>query len=242
MSEPVLVYQSEWNQLYCGDSLAFLKDRATESVHLVVTDPPYGVAYQSNTRTDKFAKIANDLPEDRAAVREIVEHCVRVVRQNRHIYSFGPSDVLSGLKVSEITELVWDKNTPASGDLSSPWSKNHEYIQFCTSKFRHAGQTGKEGLPNRLRKGSVLTFTRPTGRKVRHPTEKPVGLLRELVESSSKQGEIVIDPFAGVGSTAVAATLLGRRCISVELDEGYAQIALERIKQAEGVYAEGVRV
>lgn len=236
MVVPVLLYQSELNQLYCGDSLEFLKDRATESVHLVVTDPPYGVGYQSNTRTDKFSKIANDGPEDRATVREIIEQCVRVVRQNRHIYSFGPADVLEGLKVSEITELVWDKNTPASGDLSSPWSKNHEYIQFCTSKFRHAGQKGKEGLPNRLRKGSVLTFTRPTGRNVRHPTEKPVPLLRELIESSSKQSEIILDPFAGVGSTAVAATLLGRRTISCELNPEYAEIALARIKSAEAAY------
>lgn len=232
----MLLYQSDFNQLYCGDSLEFLKDRATESVHLVVTDPPYGVSYQSNSRTDKFAQIANDKPEDRAAVREIMEHAVRTVRQNRHIYSFGPSDCLRGLKVSEITEIVWDKNTPASGNLSSPWSKQHEYIQFCTSKFRHAGQTGKQGLPNRVRKGSVLTFTRPTGRNVRHPTEKPVPLLRELIESSSKQGEIILDPFAGVGSTAVAATLLGRRSISVELNPEYAAIALERIRAAEEAY------
>jgi DNA modification methylase len=233
MADLTLLYQSEINQLYVGDSLTYLQQRPTESVHLILTDPPYGVAYQSNTRTEKFDHIANDQPEDRAVVLDIMRECVRTVKQNRHLYSFGPPDVFQGLKVSEITELVWDKNTPASGDLTSPFSKQHEYIQFCTSKFRHAGQTGKSGLPNRVRKSSVLTFTRPTGRNVRHPTEKPVPLLRELIESSSKQSEIILDPFAGVGSTAVAATLLNRRAISIELNPEYAEIARQRIIQAE---------
>jgi DNA modification methylase len=68
---------------------------------------------------------------------------------------------------------------------------------------------------------------------VRHPTEKPLGLLREFVESSSKGGELVLDPCAGIGSTGVAAVLAGRRTIMVEKHEGYAAEAVERVRRAE---------
>jgi site-specific DNA-methyltransferase (adenine-specific) len=81
----------------------------------------------------------------------------------------------------------------------------------------------------------VLRFGRRTGRTVRHPTEKPTDLLAELIESSSRVGEVVLDPFAGVGSTGVAAILRGRRALLVEVDERYAEIAVERLRVAEAL-------
>lgn len=90
----------------------------------------------------------------------------------------------------------------------------------------------------RLRKGSVLTFGRRTGRTLRHPTEKPLNLLRELVESSSRVGELILDPYAGVGSTGVTAILAGRRALLVELEEKYCEIAISRLKKAEQLLGE----
>ena len=86
-----------------------------------------------------------------------------------------------------------------------------------------------------MRKGSVLRFNPPTGRKVRHPNEKPVALLRELIESSTRSGDVVLDPFAGSGSTAVAAVLSGRRAVLVESDERWLSLAIERVQAAEQI-------
>ena len=108
----------------------------------------------------------------------------------------------------------------------------HEPITFAVSKHRHAGKAGASSVPARLRKGSILTYPRPTGRKVRHPSEKPVGLLRELIESSSRQGETVLDPYAGTGSTGVAALLANRYAVLVELDEATAHTTRERLNAA----------
>jgi DNA modification methylase len=83
----------------------------------------------------------------------------------------------------------------------------------------------------------VLSFMPQTGRKVRHPSEKPLGLLRELIESSSRQGELVLDPCAGSGSTGVAAVLLGRRSLLIESHEPYARLAADRVREAEKVAA-----
>lgn len=237
--EPELLHEGPLATVWRGDALPVLEKMRTESLDLVVTDPPYGVDWQSGFRTDTFDRLANDGEADRDSIREILRHSVRLVGQNRHLYVFGPGDVLEGLKVSAVTPLIWDKATLGAGDLSAAWSPAHEPISFMTSKHRHAGQTGKEGVPNRLRKGSVLRFPRPTGRKVRHPSEKPVPLLRELIESSSRQGETVLDPFAGIGSTGVAAVLSGRRVVLVELDPRWAEIAVERVRKAEEIVALG---
>lgn len=232
-------YESPLVTLYLGDSLELLPALAKESLDLIVTDPPYGVDWRSNTRADAFDKIANDGSGDRDLVRDILTECVRVVGQNRHLYVFGPTDVLDGQKVSEVVELIWDKGTLGSGDMTAAWGPQHERISFTVSKFRHAGKAGLPVTPARLRKGSILRYTRPTGRTVRHPSEKPVGLLRELIESSSRQGETVLDPFAGVGSTGVAAVLSGRRAVLMECNERYAEIAATRLEQAERIYADG---
>lgn len=226
-------YSTERATLHLADARDVLAEFVTESVDLVVTDPPYGQAFVSNQRVERFETIALDGGDDRDAIRDVLEECVRLVGQNRHLYVFGPEDVLEGLKVTKPVTLMWDKTMMSGGDLTAPWGRSHEPISFVVSRHRHAGQSGGAAIPARIRKGSVLRFGRRTGRTVRHPTEKPVDLLAELIESSSRVGDLVFDPFAGVGSTGVAAILRGRRALLVEVDERYATIAAERLQQAE---------
>jgi DNA modification methylase len=117
------------------------------------------------------------------------------------------------------------------GDLQLPWSKQHEYIQFTVyepSKANRGKGTGR--LAARVRKGSVLSFQRTNAvQNKNHPTEKPVEILREMVESSSCIGQTVLDPFAGSGSTLVAAYLEGRSAIGIELEERYCEVAAKRL-------------
>lgn len=233
--EAVIAYQSERVTLWHGSALNVLPTLPTESVDLVLTDPPYGVDFASGFRSESFGTIANDGAGDRGGVHEALRECVRLVGQNRHLYVFGPSDVLEGLKVGERTELIWDKGIIGAGNLSAPWGPAHEPITFAVSKHRHAGQTGRCSPAVRMRKGSVLRFTRPTGRKVRHPNEKPVALLRELIESSTRVGDTVLDPFAGSASTGVAAVLGGRKAVLCEVDERWLPLAVERITEAEAI-------
>jgi DNA modification methylase len=226
--------------VYHGDALEVLVMLETESVDLVIVDPPYGAEWRSNRRAETFDELANDGPDDRYGIHLALRECVRLVAQNRHLYVFGPDDVLAELKVSERAELVWSKGRPGLGDLSAPFGPAHERLTFAVSKHRHGGQRDCAAHPVRLRKGSVLDYPAPTGRNVRHPSEKPVALLRELVESSSRQGETVLDPFAGTGATGVAAILSGRRTIAVELVEQYADLTAQRLQRAERLWNEGL--
>lgn len=229
------VYQSELATVWLGDARDVLATVPKESVDLILTDPPYGVEWQSNRRAERMTQLVGDGAHEREMVAEVLTQCVRIVGQNRHLYVFGPADVLAGQKVSEVVELIWDKGIIGSGDITSSWGPQHERISFCTSKFRHAGEAGKPGVPTRMRKGSVLEFMRPTGRKVRHPSEKPVPLLAELIESSSRRGDLVVDAFAGVGSTGVAAILSGRRALLIEKDAQWIPPMIERIRNAEEI-------
>lgn len=239
-----IAYQSDRVTLYHGLAGDVLAQIPTESVDLVLTDPPYGVEWRSNVRAQRFDMLAGDGADDaqRADIRAVLADCVRVVGQGRHLYVFGPDDVLDGLKVSATASLVWDKAIMGAGDLSAPWGPAHEPITFAVSKHRHAGESGKSSVPVRMRKGSVLRFTRTTGRKVRHPSEKPVGLLRELVESSTRAGDMVLDPFAGIASTGVAAVLAGRRAILAEVDEQWIGPAVDRLRSAERLADEAAAI
>jgi DNA modification methylase len=234
----VIAYQSERVTIHHGDSLAVLPTLPTESFDLILTDPPYGLEFQSGFREATFDQILNDTPADRDGIRLTMIECVRLVGQKRHLYVFGPRDVLAGLKVTETADLVWDKGKTGMGNLSSSWGPAHEPITFAVSLHRHAGQVGRSSPAVRLRKGSVLRFNPPTGRKVRHPNEKPVALCRELIESSTRQGDVVLDPFAGSGSSGVAAVLGGRRAVLVENDDRWLALAIERIIHAEKIAEE----
>lgn len=224
-------YERDGITIYHGDCRDILPSLGAGSVDLIVTDPPYGVSWQSNRRPEAPRKIDGD--EDQQVAIEGISLSLRSLRQGRHLYIFGRYD-LSPLPLTSSVELIWDKQIMGTGDLSLPWGPAHEPIQFAVyipSKATRSKGGGR--LSARLRKGSILRHPRLHGKGVsNHPTEKPVPLLRELIESSSCIGETVLDPFMGVGSTLVAAQIEGRKAIGIELDERYCEIAANRLRQA----------
>ena len=222
-------YERNGIQIWHADCREVLPTLAAGSVDLIVTDPPYGQGYESGWRADSFGPIAGDTNVDVALAG--IRAALRCLRHHRHIYMFGRYD-LSKLPLTEAAELIWDKGLMGAGNLTSAWGTQHEYIQFTVYRPSAANRADGQGrLAARLRRGSVLRHPRANSGQVRHPTEKPVPLLRELIESSSCFGEMVLDPFAGVGSTLVAAQLEGRRAIGIEIEERYCEIAARRLAQ-----------
>lgn len=228
-----ILYRSDRATVILGDARDELAELGTESVGLVIVDPPYGVEWQSRRRAETFDVLHGDGAEQRDDVRAILEQAVRVVGQHRHLYVFGPEDALAGLRIKRPVELIWDKGTIGSGDTTAAYGPAHERLSFAVSAHTHGAEIGLDGVPARLRKGTIIRATRPTGVSVRHPSEKPVTLLAELVESSSRAGELVLDPCAGSGSTGVAAILRGRRALLIESHEPYARLAVDRVRAAE---------
>lgn len=223
-------YRDDSCTIYHGDCRDILPQLPSDSIDLIVTDPPYGVRWQSGNRTLRFDMIAGDDSTDAAVAG--IGLCISLLRRGRHIYAFGKYD-LSGLGVAGPAELIWDKEIFSAGDLSIPWGSQHETISFyVNNKDGKLNKSPDGALTTRLRRGSVIRCKRLNGEAIsRHPTEKPVRLLRQLIESSSIMDETVLDPFMGVGSTLVAASVESRKSIGIELEEKYCEEAAKRLSQ-----------
>jgi site-specific DNA-methyltransferase (adenine-specific) len=206
--------------LYRGDCLDIL---ASVESHVVITDPPYGVTYQSNSAAGRGTKpITNDGTRlSLALYRQIIP-----LLKTGHVLWFTRWDAwpdvwaVLGQYYPIRGLLVWDKGTPGMGDLSH-WGPSYEMIASAGSGFLRGG-----------RDGSVLRFNTVKGLGRNHPTEKPVDLLAHLIEKISDPGDTILDPFMGSGTAAVACARTGRKFIGCEIDAAYFQTACRRAEQA----------
>ena len=211
--------------LMLGDCLERMKEIPDGSVDMILTDPPYGMDFQSNHRKISHKKIKNDL--DLSWLEVWVDEIFRVAANNTAHYvfcSFHNVDKFkqaleSRFKIKNM--LIWEKNNTSMGDLKGDFAPKYEMIIFI-----HKGRR----LINGKRDSNILKFSR-TGNKL-HPTQKPVDLLEYLLTKFSDEKQTVLDPFMGSGSTGVAAKNLNRNFIGIEMDEGYFKIAQDRIKNA----------
>lgn len=210
-------YQDALVTLYHGDAIE-LVDTWT-SADVMICDPPYGMSYVSHqAKKTRSLAIAGD---ESTAVRD------RVLKAwgNKHAAVFGtwrcqrPSDYRN--------LVVWDKSDgtgPGMGDLGAIFGSSHEEIYIFGRWLRE----GRKRRPSVIRTAVGMSSL---ARKVGHPTPKPVELMEDIIEASPPG--VICDPFAGSGSTLLAARNLGRRIVGVELDERYCEIAALRLAGAD---------
>ena len=211
--------------LRLGDCLELMKDIPDGSVDLVLTDPPYGMAFKSNYRKEKYNEIQND--KSLEWLERYISECYRVLKNNSAIYCFCSwhnvdvfkQAIEKKFKVKNI--LIWEKNNTSMGDLKGSYAPKYEMIIFA-----HKGRK----LLNGFRYADIIKANR-TGNK-NHPTEKPVDLLKTFICNSTDENAVVFDGFMGSGSCGVACVNTNRHFIGIELDEDYFNIAKKRIEEA----------
>jgi site-specific DNA-methyltransferase (adenine-specific) len=210
-----------------GDAAAVSGKLGT--IDLLVTDPPYGMNWVSG-RGVQFGSIRGD--DGSMSIVDFLRPVVKVLRRGRHIYCFGAKD-FGDLPISGTTELIWDKGIISLGNLECPWGLSHERILFGVYNLSASDRKrGGGNLAARMRKKSVLHCDRLHSEAVKlHPTQKPVAILRELIESSSMIGEIVFDPYCGSGSTLIAARVEGRHFLGIDIEPKYCEIARQRLAE-----------
>jgi adenine-specific DNA-methyltransferase len=205
------------NRIIHGDCISVMKTMPEASVDLIATDPPYLVSYQSRDGRS----IANDTTSEWLV--PAFHELYRVLKNNRFLVSFYSWNKVDRFFAAwkdagfrPVGHLVWVKN----------YHSNERFVRYCHEAAYLLAKGEPEKPPVALR--DVLDWTY-TGDGL-HPTQKPVMAMVPLVLAFSRVGEVVLDPFAGSGTTAVAAQSLGRRFIGIELDENYARIAEERLR------------
>jgi site-specific DNA-methyltransferase (adenine-specific) len=226
MSDEVRSMTLEVDRIYCGDCLDLMKEIPDKSVNLVLTDPPYGIGYQSNWCKDgpRFEKIVND----DALCIEWLPDAFRVTSPDGSLVCFCRWDVEGEFKeaIEECgyrvkSQIVWDRVVHGMGDLKGQFAPRHDVAWFATvsERFEFKGQ----------RPPSVLAFQRPPPEAMIHPTQKPIALFERLILSLTSPGDTVLDPFLGSGTTAIACLRTGRHYIGIEKHEPYFLKAQERI-------------
>lgn len=231
------------NKIIHGNCLQILKEMPDDSINLIVTDTPYGIQYQSNHQhCDNRGEIAivKDRPDyfdeihgDDTIPVEWLPDAYRILKNNTAIYVFchwskwhilHPAVTHAGFICKNM--IVLNKSNHGMGDLQGQYAPKHELLLFAT-KGRH-----------------ILSFDKRTpdiwnvpvqfsGAKRFHPNEKPFGWLAPCILNSSKPNDLVLDPFAGSGSTGIVAKYLGRQYCMIEIDAKYVDVIQKRLNSKE---------
>ena len=216
------------NKTVIGDCTIYNCDfremlEAIEPANLIIADVPYGCRYKTRHR------YASDRPKplafDDKPHLEFVPPLVKAVKPDSAVYlctRFAEyalwEQALKDAGATIKTTIVWDKGNWTAGDLHGDFGNQVELLLFA-----HVGRpTLRQGRPSNL-------WSIPRERHSWHPTPKPVELFRRCIINSSDAGDLVLDPFIGSGTTAIACILTGRRFVGAEVDSRFFDLSCERI-------------
>lgn len=226
----------ELNKVYNEDFMEGVKLIPDCSIDLIVTDPPYKMNHSTGGCTnigfkDKWQgniKAGNTVMDFNTDIRfsKWLPEIYRILKPNAHTYIFtNDKNMLelltettkAGFRLSNI--LVWYKNNCTPNRY---YMKNGEFILFLYKD--------KAKPINDMSSKTIIDIKNINGKDKLHPTEKPIDLLKIYINNSSSEGDIILDPFMGSGSTAVACIETKRNYIGFEIDKKYIEAYENRIK------------
>ena len=226
-------YSDENVTLYHGDCLEH--PEWWTGADVLVTDPPYGIGYTAGrttgaTRADRLA--TSRFIAERGTQR--IQSDEDVTARDGALSAWGerPALVFGHWRKPRpdrtVMRLLWIKNEPGTGLASAkdhPWITRDEeiYVLASTQSEFANGSVDRNFIETRQLMSNVA-------RHIDHPTPKPIGLMQWLLKKCKPEW-VIADPFAGSGSTLVAAKALGRKAVGVELEERYCEVAARRLSQ-----------
>ena len=232
------------NRIYHMDAIVGLRQLESQSVDLVVTDPPYNIASKGRT-TMKSGKPLSTMkawgkwdsmnPFDyEVMILTVLSECFRVLKPGGALYMFTAREQ-NGYFVRKAVQrgflyrnqLAMVKKNPLPSLSKSNWRSAFEACLYVTK-----GKPRTFNFVSQAECKNVFHYSN-SRRETKHPTEKPLAFIDLIVRVSSNEGELVLDPFMGSGTTAVAAKALGRAFLGFELEREYIEMANLRLKGVE---------
>jgi site-specific DNA-methyltransferase (adenine-specific) len=231
-----------------GDSLELLRDFNSGIIDLILTDPPYGI---TNNQWDKEL----DLSAYWFHFKRILKPSGVVVLTASQ--PFSSKIVVSNLKMFK-HEWIWQKNRGSNfaNTVREPFKEHEHILVFANERWTYNPQmqdrteTGKERVKYEFHANTKSSNYKPFTGKVTeikpperlpssiqkfntevglHPTQKPTELLKYLIKTYSNEGDLILDPFMGSGTTLIAAQQLNRKWIGIEINPDYVQLAKKRL-------------
>lgn len=231
--------------MFNGDCLEIMKNIPDNCVDCIITDPPYNLGQFMHNRNTNLVKMrANqfayagwdnlEYEEWEKSMIDFLKECSRVLKKGGSLIVF-----MAVIKVADIIKFtqgtglyykttgVWHKTNPMPRNMNIHFINSTESWLYFINKDT-SGTFNNDGKPvHDFIESSVCPLSEKKHGK--HPTQKPLKILTQLIEIVTNTNDVILDPFMGSGSTCVAAHRLGRKYIGIELDKGYYNIAKARI-------------
>jgi len=238
-------------RLLKGDCIEILNQARTNSVDMIFADPPYFLSNGGITcHAGKMVSVnkgkwdkSKGVIENHKFTLEWLKACQRVLKPNGTIWVSGTTHIIYsvGYAMQELgykilNDIIWYKRN-APPNLSCRYFTHSTEIVLWAAKNEKSKHYFNYKLMKEMNQGKQMRNvweipSPPSNEKKfgKHPTQKPVELLTRLMLASTKEGDLVLDPFSGSSTTGVAAVLLNRKFVGIELEDDYLQLSVKRLK------------
>ena len=226
----------EIDKIFNQDCIGGMKGIPDESVDLIVTDPPYRLTARGNSGTmsgywtNEITKKGKVFEENNVEIEDYLGEFYRILKDTSHCYIMCNNlnlphffEVISKSKFNFVKLLVWDKCTKICGKYYMGQVEHIFLLRKGGDKpINDCGTSDILSFPNKKDKAN-------NGENI-HDSQKPIALFQTMIENSSKEGDIILDPFIGSGTCAIACMRTNRHYIGFELDKKYYDLTNDRIR------------
>ncbi len=234
---------SKWDfeLIFCGDSRDLLQTVADASVDLILTDPPYNIGKYStgDIHLPGRASLNNRISEWDLVDLNPADWCdefIRVLKPTGNLFIFTTYNQIGRWhscldhRFDTSQFMIWHKTNPPPKIFKAGFLNSCEMIFCCWNRGHTWNFQSQNEMHNFIE--SPICMAPERIKNPKHPTQKPVAILKKILTIASNKGDVVLDPFMGVGSTGVAAKELGRRFIGMELNQMYFDAAKQRLEKS----------
>ncbi len=238
--------------LILGDSLEELKKIKSKSIDMIFADPPYFLSGDGITCSGgKMVSVKKgewdkkiDIKEKHKFNKKWIRLCKRVLKDNgtiwisgtmHNIYSIGMALEEEGFKI--INNITWKKLNPPPNISCRAFTHSTETILWAKKDIKNAKHKFNYETMKTMNGGKQMkdvwetSLTKPSEKKYgKHPTQKPIELLKRIIIASTDEGDLILDPFNGSGTTGIVANLLNRKYIGIEKEKDYLDLTIRRFK------------
>ena len=247
------IYETETELLVLGDTFSILEKIVPESVDMIFADPPYflsndGITCQAgrmvSVNKGDWDKVSS-LEEKHDFNRRWIRLCKQALSTNvtiwisgtlHNIYSIGMALEQEGFKI--INNITWQKTNPPPNLACRCFTHSTETVLWAQKDEKKAKHQFNYALMKELNGGKQMKDVwsgaltpKNEKSKGKHPTQKPLYLLERIIQASTSEGDLVLDPFCGSSTTGVAAKRLGRKYIGIDNVQEYIELSMRRLEQ-----------
>jgi len=239
------------NLIYNEDCLVGMKKLSDNKVDLILTDPPYNISRERTFSRDNAKDVSLYFGDwDNIENKEfykwlkiVLLEMKRVLKPNGQLLMFSPRNWEYESVIDDVLHvkrtLIWHKNNPTPQFLKVSYLTSYEMIRWAVQDEEVKNKDITFNFDKQKNMHDVLKYPICMGNeRTEHPTQKPLDLINKLINIHSNEGDLVLDPFIGSGTTAVACLKTNRKFMGFEREEKYYNIALKRIGKFDKKYYE----